>query len=144
MGIKRVFPSRLTAVRWRECLMIGMALLVLCLSADQAMAHARLVRSSPADGATLSSGPARIEIWFNELLEDNFNVVRVFPEEPATGRSRTNLAQGKPVLDPQDRTHLTVRLQPLRPGRYVVEFRVLSKDGHSAPGKISFRVHPAG
>jgi len=35
---------------------------------------------------------------------------------------------------------MTVGLKPLAPGGYVVEWRVLSRDGHSEPGRITFRV----
>jgi methionine-rich copper-binding protein CopC len=97
-------------------------------------AHARLVRSEPKDGARLTESPAQIELWFNELLDEKFNRIELFRTED----KKTNLGKEKPVLDPKDRTHLTLKLPPLAPGEYVVEYRVLSRDGHTAPGRMSF------
>jgi len=116
------------------------ALVVLVLIPPTAQAHARMLRSSPADHSTLTNSPTRIELWFNELLEEKFNTVEVFADEPSGTKERTNLAEGEPKVDRKDRTHMTVGLKPLAPGGYVVEWRVLSRDGHSAPGRITFRV----
>lgn len=105
-----------------------------------AHAHAQVVRSSPADHAALPRSPSQIEVWFNELLEDGFNEVELFPAGEVPVKTRTNLAQGKAKVDSRDRTHLIVKVPPLPPGEYVFAWRVLSRDGHSAPGKINFRV----
>jgi len=115
-------------------------LLLIIAAAPGAWAHARLVRSEPSKGATVTA-PQQIDLWFNELLEDGFNTVAVFPEaELSSAAKHSNLATGKPTVDDKDRTHLTVKLSALTPGEYVVEWRVLSRDGHSAPGRSTFRV----
>lgn len=116
---------------------LGIALAL--IGPHQAHAHARLIRAQPSDHAQLSQSPARIELWFNELLDDGFNTVEVFPAAELD-TARTNRVTGSPALDARDRTHLTVAVQPLQPGEYVVEWRVLSRDGHSAPGRLRFRV----
>jgi len=104
-------------------------------------AHARLLRAEPAKGASVSPAPKQIDLWFNELLEDGFNTVTVFPEaELSSVEKHSNFAKGKPSVDGKDRTHLTVKLDPLPPGEYVIEWRVLSRDGHSAPGRSTFHV----
>jgi methionine-rich copper-binding protein CopC len=109
-------------------------------AAPGAWAHARLIRAEPGKGATVSA-PKQIDLWFNELLEDGFNTVTVFPEaELSSGEKHSNLTNGKPMVDGKDRTHLSVKLNPLAPGEYVVEWRVLSRDGHSAPGRSTFHV----
>jgi len=105
-----------------------------------ARAHAHMVRSSPARNAELPAAPARVDIWFNELLDEGFNSIEVFAAKDANANSRSGLQQGSATLDAKDRTHLSVNLQPLSPGAYVVEWRVLSRDGHSAPGRFGFRV----
>ena len=119
------------------------AILVLALAVfglQQVEAHARLVRSNPADKAQLEKAPAQIELRFNELLDDNFNSVKVFPAEQLRLKERTEYASGKPKVDAQDRTRLFVELKSLPPGDFVVEWRVLSRDGHSASGRFSFHV----
>jgi methionine-rich copper-binding protein CopC len=110
------------------------------LSTGIAHAHARLVGSQPAKDARVTTAPANVELWFNELLDHGFNGIEVFAAGEKQSKQRTNLAQGAAVVDPADRTHLSVPLQPLPPGQYVIEYRVLSRDGHSAPGRITFTV----
>jgi len=114
--------------------------LVLLAAASTAFAHARAIRSVPAKQAQLTVAPQRVEIWFNELLDDSFNAIEVFPASQIKSKARTQLTRGEPIVDPNDRTHLTIELQPLPPGEYAVEYRVLSRDSHTAPGRFTFRV----
>jgi methionine-rich copper-binding protein CopC len=104
-------------------------------------AHARLLRAAPASGAEVSAAPKQVELWFNELLEEGFNTVTVFPtaELDKSGK-HSNLTKGKPVVDAKDHTHLVAPVGSLPPGEYIIEWRVLSRDGHSAPGRSTFRV----
>ena len=116
-------------------------LLALALALPQtALAHAKLTRSSPADKASLTNAPQQIELWFSELLDDKFNSIEVVASKDVNAKPRVNLAQGEPKVDPKDRTHLTIELKALEPGEYTVDWRVLSRDGHSAPGRFTFRV----
>ncbi len=103
-------------------------------------AHARLVRSSPASQTQVAVPPERIELWFSELLEDGFNSVEVVRTGELAAQHRTNLAEGAPTVDRADRTHLVVPVQRLASGSYVVEWRVLSRDGHSATGRFTFQI----
>jgi methionine-rich copper-binding protein CopC len=116
------------------------AILVLFLGVASVFAHARLLHSSPEDKAKLDKPPEKIEFWFNELLDEGFNTVDVYPAEELNATTHTNLAQGTPIVDPSDKTHLTVALKPISPGKYVVDYRVLSRDGHTAPGRVNFTV----
>jgi methionine-rich copper-binding protein CopC len=122
----------------------GAAALLLALAALAApfalLAHARMLRSVPADKAVLEKSPEKIEMWFNELLDRSFNSVEVFPASEVRARARKNFAKGPAQVDEKDRTHLSVEVAPLPPGEYMVEWRVLSRDGHSAPGRFTFRV----
>ena len=122
----------------RRSLAWGLALLVLTpLLAD---AHARLVRSSPASRAHIAEPPERIELWFSELLENGFNSVEIVRTTELATQHRTNLAQGAPTVDRDDRTHLLMPVPRLAPGSYAVEWRVLSRDGHSAVGRFTFQI----
>jgi len=103
------------------------------------LAHAQMIRSVPGAGAAMQP-PSQIELWFNELLDAKFNSIVVFPAAELNAKQRVNLAKGNARVDPQDRTHLLVALKPLPPGNYMVEWRVLSLDGHSAPGRFQFKV----
>jgi methionine-rich copper-binding protein CopC len=119
----------------------GIALFLLFFAASpNTWAHARLIRSEPAKDSIVFPAPGQLSLSFNELLEDGFNVVTIFPASELTAKKRSDLVRGKPHLDPSDGTRLIVKLAPLAPGDYVVEWRVLSRDGHSAPGRFTFRV----
>ncbi len=119
----------------------GMVLFGLFLIAPQwVQAHARIMKSIPQDKAELEQPPAQVELWFDELLDRQFNNVEVFRASEIKAPKRKNLAKSEVLADPRDRTHLILPLPPLPPGDYAVEWRVLSRDGHSARGRFTFRV----
>jgi methionine-rich copper-binding protein CopC len=129
---ERAFAALLAAV-------IVPAALAWC--ATDARAHARLERSIPATGAVLTTAPTTVELWFNELLDDEFNEVLVFRARPdGAPADATNLATAKPTVDDADRTHLSAPVAALASGAYVIQWKVLSRDGHSARGRVLFRV----
>jgi methionine-rich copper-binding protein CopC len=103
-------------------------------------AHAQLIKSDPPDKVELKESPARVDLWFNELLDENFNSIEIIPAAEISAPKHANFAKGKPKVDPADRTHLSVRVTELKPGKYVIQYRVLSRDGHTAPGRITFQV----
>lgn len=103
-------------------------------------AHARLVRSQPKSDSQAIAPLRRIELWFNELLDEKFNTIELFTADQASEKNRENLLREKPAVDPKDRTHLSVNVPELKAGAYVVEYRVLSRDGHTAPGRFSFTI----
>jgi methionine-rich copper-binding protein CopC len=136
LGIR--IPPLLISV-WPRWLLM---LLVMGSCVLPTLAHARLTRSRPENKAELATPPATVELWFNELLENSFNTIEVFPAAELKQAAHANLATEKPRLDPKDRTHIILPLPVLAPGEYVVQWRVLSRDGHSAPGRLTFRVAP--
>ena len=118
---------------------LSVLVLVLALPRE-ALAHAKLQRSTPSDKGDLTVAPKQIELWFSELLDDKFNSIEVFPSAEAGNKTHAALTDGDVKVDPKDRTHLTVNLKTLPPGDYTVDWRVLSRDGHSAPGRFTFKV----
>lgn len=103
-------------------------------------AHARLVRSSPKSDGEVQEPLKKLELWFNERLDDGFHTVQVYLVKDLSNKERKNFAKGKPRVDEKDRTHLIVDLDEMPPGEYAAEFRVLSRDGHSAPGRWKFKI----
>lgn len=98
----------------------------------QASAHAQLLSSDPADGASLAAPPTRIEFTYNEDINPAFAQVLV---RDAAG---TNIQISAPqVTGPIVR----VTLQGAVPaGRVTAAYRVTSKDGHPIAGQIAFTV----
>lgn len=114
---------------------------LLLASAATAHAHARLLASDPKDHGLLAGSPKQVQLWFNEILDDEFNSIEVVSSEAPTG-AEPNLATGPATVDPNDRTHLVAPLGKLPRGTYVIRWKVLSRDGHGARGRLEFRVLP--
>jgi hypothetical protein len=113
----------------------SLILLTLAMPAGLA-AHSTLVRSHPPAGATLTTPPGEIILWFNERLERQFHAVTIIDEGGRAIPTR-NLH-----VDTADPTKLLVLVEPLPPGVYRVRWRVLSRDGHVAEGTFSFSIQP--
>lgn len=129
---------------YRRLGLAGVLIGMLVLAAPgTALAHARLIKSSPTSGGNLAQAPEKVELWFSELLDGNFDNVGVYTAADVSSSTRTNLAVDQAKVDDKDRTHLTIALKPLPPGEYFVEWRVLSLDGHTATGRFKFKVQAA-
>jgi methionine-rich copper-binding protein CopC len=107
---------------------------VLASSPGEATAHALVLESAPAQGATLTSPPTHVFLRFNSKLEKRLSHVSLAPEK------------GKPVALPisvngQDQPdRIDLPLAPLAPGAYVVRYKVLAVDGHITEGILRFSV----
>jgi methionine-rich copper-binding protein CopC len=112
----------------------GGVLLVL-VGAGPAAAHNRLRSSDPADGSSLARTPEAVVLTLDEPpVALGTRVLVTGPDGP--------VAQGAPQLVDE-----TVR-QPLvggaPAGRYTVEWRATSADGHPVSGRFSFVSEAAG
>jgi len=109
-------------------------LVALALLPTAALAHAFLVKSAPARRAVLNHPPVRVELWFNERLEPAYSSVSV-TDDAGIGVDLRDVQVG-----PDDPKKLSVSLSTLGPGRYTVNFRVLSVDGHIVESSFPFTV----
>lgn len=101
-------------------------------------AHARQVRSDPADGEILTAAPPQVNIWFSEELTPQFSGAKILDlngkEIPLNG-SR---------VDAADSAHLILDVPPLADGTYSVNWQVHSRvDGHTTQGYFVFIVGEA-
>jgi methionine-rich copper-binding protein CopC len=103
-----------------------------CLITQLAQAHARLERSIPADGSTLSAVPAALEMRFSEPARLTALWIQ---------RNQEPRQAVKSLPASTDRT-LRVALPALAPGVYNVAWRVVSADGHIASGAVRFTLSP--
>ncbi|MFT4190170.1 MAG: copper homeostasis periplasmic binding protein CopC [Comamonas sp.] len=109
------------------------------LAAPAAWAHAHLQQSIPAAHATVAAAE-RIELRFSGPLVARFAKVTVL----FLGTD----GQAQPVEVPDiavayaddQRGVIATPAQPLQPGRYRVEWRVVSADTHPMKGQFSFVV----
>jgi len=111
-----------------------------CSIATEASAHARLKRASPPVGGIVSveTVPSELQIWFSERVEPSLSDIQV------VNAAGARVDNGGLRLDETDPTELHLALQPLRPGRYRVVWRVVSVDTHKTNGTFPFRVRPKG
>lgn len=125
-------PARRRAARWA-----GAALAVALLGSPPAApvhAHAVLVRSAPSHRAVLGQAPERVELWFNERLEPAYSTVTIWNE---AGRQ---VDERDATVAPDDPRRLSVSIATRAAGRYTVQYRVLSVDGHVVDSRFTFTV----
>lgn len=110
---------------------------LLIATTGSAWAHARLVKATPADGASLSRAPASVILVFNEVPEIEFSNIKI------TGPNSAPVLEQTPLKGPNPNS-LTAPLPTsgLQAGNYTVNYRVLSVDGHLVEGRTAFSIAP--
>lgn len=112
--------------------MSSLRALVLCcglaLLPGAARAHAHLLEAVPAQGAVLHEAPARVSLTFSEPAR--LAVLWIAPENGARRKIAPLPAEAAKVI--------SVALPSLAPGRYVLTWRVIGRDGHVVPGELHF------
>jgi len=119
----------------RNASITALALLAVSLMTATASAHPSLKSASPASGAASNNPPTQIELNFSEGVIAKFSDVELKDEH---GKQVTT---GAPTTDPKDKKRLVVPVQAsLAPGRYTVNWHVVSEDTHRVQGQYSFNV----
>lgn len=114
----------------------GLLVAVALIAAPLASAHAARIASDPAEGAKLADGPARVTATFNEPLQTAFAAITV------VGPDGNLWSDGEPRVDG---AVLSTAVRPLGPvGRYTVNYRVTSADGHAVTGSWWFELTEPG
>jgi copper transport protein len=114
------------------------AVLALALAtAQRALAHAELVETRPAAGATLPRQPGQVELRFNETVGAPRDAIRLLDASGAEvgGVTVEALAGHRIVARPGG---------PLPDGVYTVAWHVVSADSHPISGAYAFRIGPPG
>jgi copper resistance protein C len=99
-----------------------------------AQAHAFPTHQAPGAGATVSTSQKDVAIDFDDGLEPAFSSITV---TDAQGKAATS---GKAVVDPSNKKHMSVALNPLTPGDYTVAWVAVAEDGHRTQGHYTFTV----
>lgn len=111
-------------------------LCVLCacvmLPPRMAAAHAVVVSAEPAARSVMPAGEVAIDLEFNSRIDATRSRLAVMDGE---NRSTTlAIAEDAPANRLQSRT------PALTPGKYLLEWYVLSTDGHITRGRLKFEV----
>ena len=113
------------------------ALVTLLLTAVPAAAHARVVRTTPTNGATISGRVPLVSVVFDDPVQ---LVPRSLVVSGATGAPEP-IGAARVV---GGRTLEATVAGRLPAGRYFVGWRILSDDGHIESGSFGFAVGAAG
>lgn len=100
-------------------------------------AHLSVLKTMPADKATVFEPPERVQVWFNQAPPAR--VSRLELTGPAG-----DVELGTLEVDAKDRSIAAAVATPLPPGRYEVSWRAAGDDGHVMRGTFTFTftVHP--
>jgi len=121
-----LFLQRLVQTGIRGTILIGITAGLL--------GHATLLRTVPQANSRLEQLPPRVELYFNEGIEEIFNGVRVL------NRNGLPVHSGQATLS-RNRRELSVALKDNLPsGIYTISWRATSSDGHQIGGNFGFSV----
>ncbi|MGV8996495.1 MAG: copper homeostasis periplasmic binding protein CopC [Parvibaculaceae bacterium] len=108
----------------------------LALASSPALAHARLEKSDPAAGAKRAASVAEINLHYSEALEPAFS-------NATLSDATDHLVDATSSVDAKDASHMVLTpKQPLGPGTYQLQWRVVSVDTHKTQGSFKFEVVP--
>jgi methionine-rich copper-binding protein CopC len=111
---------------------VALAIALLFLLPHAAFAHAVLVKSSPAQGATVKAGDVEITLTYNSRIDAQHSSLHLTGLD---GKAQTLAvdAHAAPNL-------LVAKAGALAAGAYKLEWQVQATDGHISRGAVSFRV----
>jgi copper resistance protein C len=109
---------------------IATIFLGLISGATAALAHAELDHSVPAADSTVNAAPSEVVLSFSEDIEPKFSGAEVLDSKGAHVDDASN-ASGAAIH---------VKLKPLTPGAYQVNWHALSDDTHKTKGSFKFTV----
>ncbi|QKC81740.1 copper resistance CopC/CopD family protein [Mesorhizobium sp. NZP2077] len=110
-----------------------LALIMLCVvmaSTNQALAHAALIKTDPADGAVLAQAPAQFSLTFSEPVSP-LVLTLVKPDGTPVALTSFRLTDQTVEID---------NPQTLKSGTHVLSWRVISADGHPVGGSLLFSI----
>ena len=119
--------------RYRQrATVVALAVALLFLLPHVAWAHAVLVKSSPAQGATVKAGDVEITLTYNSRIDALHSSLHLIA---ADGKAQTLAvdAHAAPNL-------LLAKATGLTAGAYKLEWQVQASDGHISRGTLGFRV----
>ena len=119
----------------RGAVTTSVVVLLLVVGAVTLMAHMRVQKTMPEDGAVLSGAPSRVQVWYTQA------------PDPAISQLLLEGADGAVALDEtaigDDKSLMAVLPTSLAGGIYTVKWRTAGDDGHTQRGDFSFTVRAA-
>jgi copper resistance protein C len=113
------------------------AVIIVACGSGVAWGHAFPSAEQPLVGSTVTMPPWTVTITYDAPIESLFAKLEVI------NSSSQEETEGPPMVAPDHRT-LSVRLKPLKPGDYTVNWAVVAEDGHRTEGSYDFTVSGGG
>jgi methionine-rich copper-binding protein CopC len=111
---------------------VALAVVLLLLLPHAAFAHAVLVKSSPAQGATVKSGDLDITLTYNSRIDAMHSSLHLIGPG---GKAQTLAVDGHAAPN-----LLVSKAAGLTAGAYKLQWQVQANDGHISRGVVAFRV----
>ena len=111
----------------------GYAVILWCMFATAASAHAFLQHAEPGAGASLKSAPKQLVLNFSEALEPSFSGIDVTDSKGDSVEAASIAVSG---------SSMRAALKLLSPGQYRVKWHAVSLDSHRTEGQFTFTVQP--
>lgn len=121
--------SRLVGLGVRSLVAALIAVALVVISSSPALAHAELVSSDPADGATLTGAVGAVTLVFNEKVGADLVAITLTGSIGLQAALAPPSTVGAQVIQPLPR---------LLNDRYILDYRIVSVDGHTVRGSIGF------
>ncbi len=118
----------------RTLLAACIAILALAAFPLSARAHAVIIASHPASGATLAAGPVTFDLRYNSRIDKERS--RLTLTRPDSTTTVLPIDSGSPP-------DILASTANLPPGAYSLRWQVLAIDGHITRGDIPFTLTPA-
>jgi methionine-rich copper-binding protein CopC len=115
---------------------LGVLSTLMLALAGPALAHDELLTSSPADGSTVTKLPSTVTLVFEEPPAAGFTKMTVSGPGGASINSTGPQVVGARITESLKATTMA--------GTYVINFRIMSDDGHPVSGTIHFTLTAPG
>lgn len=123
--------------RLKKCIFAAAVLAIATSYSIGASAHSFPESEIPSAGQKVASAPSEVTINFDAPIE------KLFAKLEVTGADGANHAAGAPQVS-DDGRRLSVKVNPLKPGDYMVKWAVVCIDTHHTEGSYTFTVATGG
>jgi len=121
----------------KKCISAAAVLAIVTCYAIGASAHSFPESETPSAGQTIAAAPSEVIINFDAPIE------KLFAKLEVTGADGKDDAAGAPQIS-DDGRRLSVKVNGLKPGDYMVKWAVVCIDTHHTQGSYTFSIASGG
>jgi methionine-rich copper-binding protein CopC len=118
-----------------SCLTLTAVVAALALGVSLQAQHAKLLKTSPADKATVAKAPTSVQLWFNEAIDVKLSNIEVTGPDGKVALGMVHAMEPKQLMGP-----ITGKMAN---GVYTVTWQTAGDDGHVQKGSFTFTLKQA-